>query len=76
MRIATFKAPGERFPAHVLRAVGYESIRHGQKSCNGVAILSRCPSVVARSNGRRGHREVRGREKASDHAPVWIEIEA
>lgn len=35
------KAPAERFPANALRAAGYESIWHGQKSWNGVAILSR-----------------------------------
>lgn len=35
------KAPDERFPAAALRAVGYESIWHGQTSWNGVAMLAR-----------------------------------
>jgi exodeoxyribonuclease-3 len=35
------KAPQEKFPADAIAALGYESIWHGQKSWNGVAILSR-----------------------------------
>ncbi len=35
------KAPGEKFPLQALTEAGYESIWHGQKSWNGVAILSR-----------------------------------
>jgi exodeoxyribonuclease-3 len=35
------KAPQERFPATDLKAAGYGAIWHGQKSWNGVAILSR-----------------------------------
>ncbi len=35
------KAPAEHFPAVALRSAGYEAIWHGQKSWNGVAILSR-----------------------------------
>jgi exodeoxyribonuclease III len=35
------KAPQEKFPELVIRAAGYESIWHGQKSWNGVAILAR-----------------------------------
>jgi exodeoxyribonuclease-3 len=42
------KMPSERFPADVLRAAGYESIWHGQKSWNGVAILSRRSPPVER----------------------------
>jgi exodeoxyribonuclease-3 len=33
------------------------------------------PSVAARLKGAGVDRAVRGREKASDHAPVWIELE-
>jgi exodeoxyribonuclease III len=32
------------------------------------------PSPAARLVAAGVHREVRSREKASDHAPVWIEI--
>ncbi len=35
------KAPDEKFPNLALREAGYESIWHGQKSWNGVAILAR-----------------------------------
>jgi exodeoxyribonuclease-3 len=35
------KAPTDRFPRDALRDAGYEAIWHGQKSWNGVAILSR-----------------------------------
>ena len=35
------KAPPEKFPAAAIRAAGYESVWHGQKSWNGVAILAR-----------------------------------
>lgn len=35
------KAPQERFPLDALREAGYHAIWHGQKSFNGVAILSR-----------------------------------
>src|SRR6476661_3356424 len=35
------KAPQEKFPEAAIRDAGYESIWHGQKSWNGVAILSR-----------------------------------
>jgi exodeoxyribonuclease III len=42
------KMPSERFPVDALRAVGYEAIWHGQKSWNGVAILSRRSPPVER----------------------------
>ncbi len=35
------KAPVEKFPEKTLREAGYHAIWHGQKSWNGVAILSR-----------------------------------
>src|SRR5688572_312464 len=35
------KAPHENFPEQTIRDVGYHPIWHGQKSWNGVAILSR-----------------------------------
>jgi exodeoxyribonuclease-3 len=42
------KAPADRFPADEVRAAGYEPIWHGQKSWNGVAILSRGSPPVER----------------------------
>src|ERR1700759_1839185 len=35
------KAPQEKFPLEAIQQAGYKSIWHGQKSWNGVAILSR-----------------------------------
>lgn len=35
------KAPQEKFPEQALQDAGYQAIWHGQKSWNGVAILSR-----------------------------------
>ncbi len=35
------KAPQERFPLKEINAAGYQAIWHGQKSWNGVAILSK-----------------------------------
>src|SRR5215475_2653745 len=35
------KAPQEKFPETAIREAGYHAIWHGQKSWNGVAILSR-----------------------------------
>jgi exodeoxyribonuclease-3 len=39
------KAPQEKFPATAIRDLGYDSIWHGQKSWNGVAILSRVGEI-------------------------------
>src|SRR6218665_970740 len=35
------KAPQDKFPEKALADIGYQAIWHGQKSWNGVAILSR-----------------------------------
>jgi exodeoxyribonuclease-3 len=35
------KSPDEKFPEDSLKAIGYSAIWHGQKSWNGVAILTR-----------------------------------
>jgi exodeoxyribonuclease III len=42
------KAPQEKYPEAAIRAAGYESVWHGQKSWNGVAILSRGAKPVER----------------------------
>ena len=39
------KAPDEKFPEAALRDAGYEALWHGQKSWNGVAILSRIGEI-------------------------------
>jgi exodeoxyribonuclease-3 len=39
------KAPSERFPEAAIRELGYDMIWHGQKSWNGVAILSRVGEI-------------------------------
>jgi exodeoxyribonuclease III len=39
------KAPQDKFPEQALRDAGYRAIWHGQKSWNGVAILSRNDNI-------------------------------
>jgi exodeoxyribonuclease-3 len=48
------KAPDEKFPAAALSDAGYEAIWHGQKSWNGVAILSRVGTPVETRRGLPG----------------------
>lgn len=45
------KAPQEKFPEEAIRDAGYDAIWHGQKSWNGVAILSRIgkPQEICRA---------------------------
>ncbi len=45
------KCPDDGFPAAALRDAGYEAIWHGQKSWNGVAILSRVGAIVETRRG-------------------------
>ena len=45
------KAPDERFPQAEIEAAGYEALWHGQKSWNGVAILSRVGTPVETRRG-------------------------
>jgi exodeoxyribonuclease-3 len=40
------KAPAEKFPEEAIRNAGYNAIWHGQKSWNGVAILSRDRKLI------------------------------
>ena len=39
------KAPQEKFPEEAIKEIGYHAIWHGQKSWNGVAILSKSPNI-------------------------------
>lgn len=43
------KAPQEKFPEQAILDAGYKAIWHGQKSWNGVAILSRHHAITERS---------------------------
>lgn len=43
------KAPEEKFPLASIEALGYKAIWHGQKSWNGVAILSKHSTPVERT---------------------------
>ena len=45
------KAPNEKFPLQAINDAGYQAIWHGQKSWNGVAILSRlgAPEEIRRA---------------------------
>src|SRR5207244_13380517 len=44
------KCTDEQFPALALEASGYRSVYHGEKSYNGVAILSKKEPVDVRSS--------------------------
>jgi exodeoxyribonuclease-3 len=44
------KCPDEQFPALALEAIGYRSAYHGEKSYNGVAILSKNEPADVRSS--------------------------
>jgi exodeoxyribonuclease-3 len=48
------KAPDERFPETALNDLGYSAIWHGQKSWNGVAILSRVGEIHETRRGLPG----------------------
>ena len=54
------KAPDEKFPERALRELGYDVVWHGQKSWNGVAILSRVGEI---------HETRRGLPRLSRGAP-------
>ena len=45
------KCTDEAFPAEAIEALGYDAIWHGQKSWNGVAILSRVGPPVETRRG-------------------------
>jgi exodeoxyribonuclease-3 len=51
------KSPDERFPAGPIRDLGYDAIWHGQKSWNGVAILSRVGEIHETRRGLPGEAE-------------------
>lgn len=51
------KAPQEKFPLQAITDAGYHAIWHGQKSWNGVAILSRTPDLKEVRQGLPGDPE-------------------
>ena len=51
------KAPQEKFPLEAIENAGYEAIWHGQKSWNGVAILSKIGKPREIRNGLPGDEE-------------------
>jgi len=51
------KAPQEKFPEEAIKEAGYSAIWHGQKSWNGVAILSRVGEPQERQKGIAGDDE-------------------
>jgi exodeoxyribonuclease-3 len=48
------KAPQDKFPEKAIRDLGYDAIWHGQKSWNGVAILSRLGPIKETRRGLPG----------------------
>lgn len=51
------KTPQEKFPEEAIKEAGYEAIWHGQKSWNGVAILSRNGKPEERRKGLPGYED-------------------
>jgi exodeoxyribonuclease-3 len=51
------KAPQERFPQAAIAMAGYQALWHGQKSWNGVAILTRDGTAVETRRGLAGDPE-------------------
>jgi len=51
------KAPDEKFPEKAIRDLGYDVVWHGQKSWNGVALLSRCGEIHETRRGLAGDPE-------------------
>jgi exodeoxyribonuclease-3 len=51
------KAPQDKFPEAAIRDAGYDAIWHGQKSWNGVAILSRIGPPIETRRGLPGDSE-------------------
>mgnify|MGYP003577841673 CR=1 FL=1 len=51
------KAPDEKFPSAAIRELGYEALWHGQKSWNGVALLSRVGEIHETRRGLPGEPE-------------------
>jgi exodeoxyribonuclease III len=49
------KSPDEKFPAAAIAEAGYEAVWHGQKSWNGVAILSRVGGIHETRRGLPGN---------------------
>ncbi|MGY2736336.1 exodeoxyribonuclease III [Sphingomonas sp. UYP23] len=45
------KAPQDKFPEAAIRDLGYDAIWHGQKSWNGVALLSRVGEIQETRRG-------------------------
>lgn len=55
------KVPEEDFPTEELRAAGYSAAVHGQRTYNGVAILSRAPAEDVRPGLRDGSEDAQSR---------------
>ena len=51
------KAPNEKFPEQAIQDAGYHAIWHGQKSWNGVAILSKSADIEEVTRGLPGDEE-------------------
>ncbi|MFT4052989.1 MAG: exodeoxyribonuclease III [Novosphingobium sp.] len=51
------KAPDDRFPEAAIRELGYDAIWQGQKSWNGVAILSRIGEIHETRRGLPGEKD-------------------
>lgn len=66
------KVTDDVFPAAPFRALGFEPVIHGQKTYNGVAILSRLPVEAVRRGFDDSEDEAGARLIAARCGPVWV----
>ncbi|MGH8217403.1 MAG: exodeoxyribonuclease III [Steroidobacteraceae bacterium] len=67
------KAPQERFPQAAIEMAGYQALWHGQKSWNGVAILTRGVTAIQTQRGLAGDPEdIHSRYLEASVGPVII----
>lgn len=66
------KAPQEKFPEGPIRDLGYDVIWHGQKSWNGVAILSRVGKIHETRRGLPGDPDD-GHSRYIEAAERWLD---
>lgn len=66
------KVTDDAFPAEPFRSLGYEPVVHGQKSYNGVAILSRLPVEEVRRGFDDSESEDGARLIAARCGTVWV----
>ncbi|MCG8325339.1 MAG: endonuclease/exonuclease/phosphatase family protein, partial [Thiotrichales bacterium] len=71
LALQEIKLTDERFPTDEIKAAGYHAVFSGQKTYNGIAILSRTPSDN-HDAGIPGYADPQQRVLAADYGPVCL----